>query len=202
MTAPLAPTVAPAAGPGPEAPEAPSAALSAEDQVALLALARAALRHRLGLGAAPQAPASGPLAALRAAFVTVRLAGEVRASLGALAPAGPLAAEVIRLAAAAADHDPRTPPLAPADEPALGLRLAVLGPGRRISGAGDVRPGLDALAVTQGWHRGLLLPSAGAGKGWDAATFLKHACLAAGLPARAHLEPDVVLEAFEAEEFP
>jgi AMMECR1 domain-containing protein len=31
--------------------------------------------------------------------------------------------------------------------------------------------------------------------------FLKHACLTAGLPARAHLEPDARVEIFEVEEF-
>jgi AMMECR1 domain-containing protein len=54
--------------------------------------------------------------------------------------------------------------------------------------------------VTQGWRHGLLLPSA-AGKDWSGALFLKHAWLAAGLPARAHLEPDARVEVFEVEEF-
>ena len=62
-------------------------------------------------------------------------------------------------------------------------------------------PGLDGAAVTRGWHRGLLLPSAAAGKDWPPELFLKHACLAAGLPARAHLEPDARVEVFEVEEF-
>jgi AMMECR1 domain-containing protein len=33
------------------------------------------------------------------------------------------------------------------------------------------------------------------------AQYLKHACLAAGLTARAHLEPATAVEVFEAEEF-
>ena len=63
------------------------------------------------------------------------------------------------------------------------------------------RLGQEGLAVTQGWHRGVLLPSASEGRRWDAEQFLKHACLAAGLTARAHLDPDTVVEVFEAEEF-
>ncbi len=175
--------------------------LSAEDRASLLALARAALAHQLGLGPAPAPPGQGPLSAPRGAVVTVKVAGEVRASVGQLSADGPLGATVARLSAAAAQGDPRTPPLRAAEAASLEVAVVVLGPGRPLAGAGDLRPGRDAVAVTQGWHRGLLLPSAGEGRGWDAATYLKHACLAAGLPARAHLEPTTRLEAFEAEEY-
>jgi AMMECR1 domain-containing protein len=107
---------------------------------------------------------------------------------------------VASLAARCADSDPRFPPLGPADAASLSVRVAVLGPVRRLEGPGALRLGAEGVAVTQGWHRGLLLPSAAAGKGWDAGLFLKHACLAAGLPARAHQEPEAVVEAFEAQE--
>jgi uncharacterized protein (TIGR00296 family) len=177
-----------------------SAPLSPADGDALLALARAAVLHRLGLGPAPALPAAGPLAAPRGAVVTVRVAGEPRAALATLAPAGPLGAQVASLAARAAGGDPRFPPLTPADAAALSVRVAVLGPVRRLDGPAALRLGADGVAVTQGWHRGVLLPSAAAGKGWDVGLFLKHACLAAGLPARAHQEPETVVEAFEAQE--
>jgi AmmeMemoRadiSam system protein A len=175
--------------------------LSADDRAALLAQARAALLHRLGLGPAPAPPAAGPLAEPRGAFVTVAAGGEVRAAVGEVAPAGPLAATVARLAAHAAGGDPRFPPLGPAEAGALSLRLAVLGPLRPLPPGAPFQPGAVGLAVTQGWHRGVLLPSAGQGKGWDMAQYLKHACLAAGLTARAHLEPATAVEVFEAEEF-
>jgi hypothetical protein len=178
-----------------------AAPLSPSDRSALLALARAALRHRLGAGPAPRPPADGPLAAPRAALLTVSAAGEPRAALGTLAPDGPLGVAVARLAARAADGDPRGPPMAAADLPDLSLRLAVLGPLRRLEDPGALRLGVEGVAVTQGWHRGVLLPSANRGQVWDAQQFLKHACLAAGLPARAHLEATTTLEAFEAEEF-
>jgi uncharacterized protein len=178
-----------------------TATLSPADRADLLALARAALRHRLGLGPAPTPPADGPLAAPRGAFVSVAVGGEARASIGQLAPDGPLGATVARLAARAVDGDPRFPPLGAADEGALSLRLAVVGPARPLPPGAPLRLGAEGLAVTQGWHRGVLLPSAAAGRGWDGAQFLKHACLAAGLPARAHLEPDTAVEVFEAEEF-
>ena len=133
-------------------------------------------------------------------MVTLAVGGEVRASLGTLSPSGPLAAAVATLAGRAATQDPRLPPVAAADLPALTIRVAVLGPLRPLSEGGP-RPGLDGAAVTRGWHRGLLLPSAAEGKDWSGELFLKHACLAAGLPARAHLEPDTRVEVFEVEEF-
>jgi AmmeMemoRadiSam system protein A len=174
--------------------------LSTAERAELVAVARAGVAHRLGAGPAPRLPGSGPLHAPRAAVVTLSVGSEVRASLGALSPQGPLAATVAGLAARAAGHDPRQPPVSAADLPALSVRVAVLGPLHPLS-AGAPRPGLDGVAVSQGWHRGLLLPSAAAGKVWSSERFLKHACLAAGLPARAHLEPDARVEVFEVEEF-
>lgn len=179
-----------------------SAPLSAADRAALLALARAGLLHRLGL-AAPPAPAgaAGALGEPRGAFLTVLSGGETRAALGTLDPSGPLAEVAARLGARAVDGDPRERPIGPAEAPGLALRLAVLGPRRPLPPGDTPRPGLDGVAVTSGWHRGWLLPSAGDGKGWDGQAFLKHACLTAGLPARAHLEPGTVVELFEVVEF-
>jgi uncharacterized protein (TIGR00296 family) len=177
-----------------------TAPLTASERATLLAVARAGLAHRLGAGPAPGLPAAGPLTEPRAAVVTLAVGGQVRASLGTLAPHGPLAAAVAALAGRAALDDPRAPPITGADLPALSVRVAVLGPPRPLS-PGAPRPGLDGAAVTQGWRRGLLLPSAAAGKDWPPELFLKHACLAAGLPARAHLEPDARVEVFEVEEF-
>ena len=175
--------------------------LTTADRAALLGLARAALAHRLAGGPPPAPPTEGPLAARRAAFVTLRVSGEARASLGTLAPEGPLGAQVARLAGRAVDGDPRFAPLVAADLPAVAVQLAVLGPVRRLQAGGELALGREGVAVAQGWHHGLLLPSAGEGLHWDQAQYLKHACLAAGLPARAHLEPDALVEVFEAEEF-
>ena len=175
-------------------------ALTTGERAALIGLARAGIAHRLGAGPAPLLPAAPGLQAARAAFVTLVVDGQVRATLGTLAPAGPLAATVARLAVQAALEDPRQPTIGVAELPSLSIRLALLGPLRPLA-EGPPRPGLDGAAVTRGWHRGLLLPSAGAGKSWPPEVFLKHACLAAGLPARAHLEPDARVEVFEVEEF-
>jgi hypothetical protein len=49
--------------------------LGATDRAALLGIARAAVRERLGLGTMPALPAEGPLAAPRGAFVTLSVRG-------------------------------------------------------------------------------------------------------------------------------
>jgi uncharacterized protein (TIGR00296 family) len=61
--------------------------------------------------------------------------------------------------------------------------------------------GVDGLVVRSGWHRGTLLPKVAVEHGWNAEEFLKHACLKAGLHARAWEEPGTELEVFQAEEF-
>jgi AmmeMemoRadiSam system protein A len=174
--------------------------LTTAERAALVAVAREGIAHRLDAGPAPRLPADGPLTTPRAAIVTLAVGGEVRASLGTLTPRGPLSATVAELAARASLEDPRQPPITAADLPTLSVRIAVLGPLRPLS-ATSPRPGVDGAAVTRGWHRGLLLPSAAAGKNWSREQFLKHACLSAGLTARAHLEPDTGIEIFEVEEF-
>jgi len=47
--------------------------------------------------------------------------------------------------------------------------------------------GRDGLIVSQGRHRGLLLPQVPVehGRNWDAITFLEHTCQKARLPANA-----------------
>jgi hypothetical protein len=177
-----------------------TSALSPSDRATLLGLARAAVAHRLGLGPPPAPPPGGALAEPRGVAVSLWMGGAPRASLAALAPAQPLAAAVAALAARAVADDPRGPAVAPSELPALSVRVAALGPARRLAGASSLRVGTEGVAVTRGWNRGVLLPSA-AGEGWDGPRFLTHACLAAGLPARAHLDPATIVEAFEAEEF-
>jgi AMMECR1 domain-containing protein len=55
--------------------------------------------------------------------------------------------------------------------------------------------------VRRDWHRGVLLPVVAVEHGWDVQTFLKHACLKAGLPPQAWREPGTTVEVFDAEEF-
>lgn len=170
------------------------------DRAALLGLARAAVRARLGVGDAPALPAEGPLGAPGGAFVTLRVRGELRGCLGSFTPRGSLAATVAGLAAGAATDDPRFPPLRPEELDDLDLHVSVLAPRRPMQDPSELAVGRDGVVVELGWQRGALLPRVAVEEGWDAKTFLERTCLKAGLPPGAWRDPQAKVELFAAEE--
>jgi AmmeMemoRadiSam system protein A len=175
-------------------------ALGAVERAALLGLARAAVRAHLGAGPAPAAPAEGPLAEPRGAFVTLRSRGELRGCIGTFAPQGSLGATVLRMAVAAATEDPRFPPLRPEELDDLDVHVTVLEPRRPLRDLSELALGRDGVLVRLGWHRGTLLPQVAVEEGWDAETFLRRTCLKAGLPPDAWRDPEATVELFAAEE--
>lgn len=175
--------------------------LSATDRAALLGIARGAVLAHLRLAPAPALPAAGPLAEERGAFVTLHVGPELRGCIGTFQPRGSLAATVARMAVAAASEDPRFRAVAPEDVAELRVAVSALAPPHPIADPRRVEIGRQGLVVRRGWHRGTLLPKVAVERGWDAEEFLKHTCLKAGLHPRAWEEPDVEIEAFEAEEF-
>jgi uncharacterized protein len=176
-------------------------ALSLAERAALVGIARAAIRARLGLGPPPPVPETGGLGERRGAFVTLRRGGELRGCIGRFEPEESLARTVARMAVAAAFEDPRFPPLGPAEVDDLDVHVSALGPRVPLPDPARLRIGVHGLVVKQGWHRGVLLPVVAVEHGWDAPTFLKHACLKAGLRPDAWRDPSTTLETFEAEEF-
>jgi hypothetical protein len=176
-------------------------ALAPAERAALLGVARASLRHHLGLGPPPVIPATGELGAPRGAFVTLQRDGELRGCIGRFEADGTLARTVAAMAVAAASEDPRFPPVSPGELDGLTIRISALGPRRPLADPSLLRVGEHGLVVRRGWHRGTLLPVVAVEHGWDAATFLQRTCLKAGLPPDAWRDPETTLETFEAEEF-
>ena len=175
--------------------------LSPIDRAALLGIARGAVLSRLGLAGPPPLPAAGRLAEAGGAFESLHVRGELRGCIGTFRPGASLAKVVAEMAVAAASEDPRFPPLTAADVPGLDVHVSVLGPLRALADVHEIEIGRHGVVVRSGWHHGALLPRVAVENGWDAPTFLKHACLKAGLPARAWQEPATKLEVFEADEF-
>lgn len=175
--------------------------LSPADRAALLGIARGAILSHLALAPEPALPSGGPLGEERGAFVSVYVSGELRGCIGTFRPMGSLSATVARMAVAAASDDPRFHPIAPADLAGLELSVSALGKPRPLADPRAVAVGREGLVVKRGFHRGTLLPRVAVENGWSAEEFLRHTCLKAGLPPHAWQEPDVTIEAFEAEEF-
>ncbi|HSM91458.1 MAG TPA: AmmeMemoRadiSam system protein A [Anaeromyxobacteraceae bacterium] len=178
------------------------ASLTAAEKAALLGIARGTVLHLVGAAAAPPPlPTSGPLSAPRGAFVTLHVDGRLRGCIGTFSPRGSLAETVAAMARAAATEDPRFPRLAPDELPGLSLSVSVLGLPHLLEDRSRIEVGVHGLLVRRDWNRGVLLPKVAVEEGWDGPTFLKHACLKAGLPAAAARDPGLVVEVFEAEEF-
>ena len=105
------------------------------------------------------------------------------------------------MARAAATEDPRFPRLRPDELPDLVISVSALRTPHLLEDRSRIEVGVHGLLVRKGWNRGALLPKVAVEHRWDAQTFLKHACLKAGLPAIAARDPELVVEVFEAEEF-
>ncbi|HEU4384040.1 MAG TPA: AmmeMemoRadiSam system protein A [Anaeromyxobacteraceae bacterium] len=175
--------------------------LSPQDRAALLGIARAAVRHHLGLGSAPPLPSSGPLAVPRGAFVTLRVERALRGCIGSFEPKGTLAGTVAAVAVSAASEDPRFPPVRREEADDLGYCVSALGPRTPLRDPSEIEIGTHGLLVKKGWHRGTLLPAVAVERGFDAVAFLRHTCLKAGLRPDAWRDPEATVEIYTAEEF-
>jgi AmmeMemoRadiSam system protein A len=175
--------------------------LTSTQREALLALARdTANRAAAGERGAP-GPAPEGLTAPGAAFVTVRVDGELRGCIGTFEAREPLWDTVHEMATAAATRDPRFAPLAARDLATLTIDVSVLAPARRIRDSAEIELGRHGLEIRRGPRRGLLLPQVATDHDLDRETFLAETCRKAGLPAGAWREADTEIWAFEAEVF-
>ena len=164
----------------------PTPPLTPEQRAHLLATARRAIRNRVaGRPATVPAPPDPILRAPGAAFVTLTRAGALRGCIGYVQPIKTLARAVAHCAAAAATEDPRFPAVTAQEFPDLFLEISILSPLRPIAEPTEVQVGLHGLYVSRGSSHGLLLPQVATEQGWDRNTFLRQACLKAGLPADA-----------------
>jgi len=181
------------AAPAPEAMPAPDAAGALAPDPALgrslLALARAAIPHRLGLPAAA-VPPHPALTRPGASFVTLHGAqGALRGCIGRLEASRALGTDVQRNAVAAAFGDSRFPPVQAAEWPLLRLEVSVLTPlqplpaaATQAEAAAALQPGRDGLTLAWQGHHGTFLPQV-----WDSLPeprqFLRQLLVKAGLPA-------------------
>ena len=144
-------------------------------------------------------PPSPHLAEPRGAFTTLHLQGKLRGCIGYILPVESLYKTVADTARAAAFEDPRFEPVTLDDAPELKVEISVLSRPRPIR-PDELTVGRHGLIVSQGSHRGLLLPQVPTEWDWDRETFLSETCLKAGLPPNAW-QHGAQLQAFTAEVF-
>jgi len=119
--------------------------------------------------------------------------------VGYATPVAPLYRAVAETARAAAFEDSRFLSVTKAEAPRLEVSLSVLS--RLVAVNPDaVELGRHGLVISQGGHRGLLLPQVPTENDWDRETFLEQTCRKAGLPEDAWRK-GASIEAFTAEVF-
>ena len=167
----------------------------------VLKLAREAIRNRLESAKDIFSPHDEFLKVPGAAFVTIRIGGELRGCIGTTEATRPLGETVISCAISAAFHDPRFPPLRLEEYRQSDLEISILSLFREIHSVEQIEVGKHGLVLSMGYHRGLLLPQVAAEHGWDRDTFLQYTCRKAGLSANAWKNPEARIEIFTAEVF-
>jgi MEMO1 family protein len=160
---------------------------------ALLAIARAAIGHCLGVQTEPPRTDVSPwLARPGATFVTLKLEGKLRGCIGSLAPSRSLGVDVAENAVGAALRDPRFAPLTPAEWPRCELEVSVLSSPKPLHFADEaellaqLRPGEDGVILEQGGRRATFLPQVWDGLP-DKRAFLAELMRKAGIPADTRL---------------
>jgi AmmeMemoRadiSam system protein A len=176
--------------------------LDASQRQALLAHARgAAVRAARGEPAADATAAPAGLDRPGAAFVTLRVSGELRGCIGTFEPSASLWDTVEDVAEAAARRDPRFKPLAERELPGLSVEVSVLSAPHRVSGPTEIELGKHGLEIRRGRRRGLLLPQVAADHELDVERFLAETCKKAGLPLDSWRDRQTEIWVFEAEVF-
>jgi AmmeMemoRadiSam system protein A len=181
--------------------------LTVEQGQILIQLARHALEDRIGSGGRkrPSVPSDPELHGPGASFVTLTVRGVLRGCIGTPQAHAPLAEDVQENAVRAALMDPRFPAVTADELDELEIEVSVLTPPCVLDcppeeRAERIRPGIDGLLLTSGFHRGLLLPQV-----WDKIPdpedFLAILCQKAGLSPSAWRRSDTELRIFQVQAF-
>ena len=170
----------------------------------LLAIARAAIEWPGESGIEGRWP-EGWLKEPGAAFVTLKLEGELRGCIGSIEAHRPLGEDVARNARAAAYRDPRFAPVDAAEIPRLEVEVSVLSPREPLPAKSEsdalalMRPGIDGICLDYGEMRSTFLPQV-----WESlpepGEFLGELKRKAGLP-RTFWHPDLRLSRYTVDKF-
>jgi AmmeMemoRadiSam system protein A len=170
----------------------------------LLALARTSVEHSVEQGR-PYQPEPSKSEALNrelGAFVTLRIAGDLRGCIGYTSAMKPLYLTVRDTAMLAAQRDPRFEPVSVLELPRLSYEISVLSPLRRVTNIEQIQVGKHGLLMKNGDSEGLLLPQVPTEQKWDRHTFLEQTCVKARLNRDCWKDENTDIFMFSAVVFP
>ncbi len=181
------------------------AALSADEKVRLLKLARKTIDYYLEHHRIPTAEQLGigvtdAMKSARAAFVTLTEHGMLRGCIGDIFPRQPLYESVIENAVNACVRDPRFRPVTKDELAGITIEISALTVPKPLESWQKIRIGTDGVVLSKAGRRAVFLPQVAPEQGWDVNEMLTHLSLKAGL------EPDAWKQgagflAFQAEVF-
>lgn len=164
----------------------------------LLGIARATVEGLIADGRVPEFKVTDPvLLQPGAAFVTLKIDGDLRGCIGHTEARMPLWQCVREMAVAASTQDPRFNRVRKDELPRLEYEISVLFPPVRVHDTNEIVIGRDGLTIALHGRRGLLLPQVPVEWGWSLQEFLNHTARKAGLPPDAWKDPTAVLHRFE-----
>lgn len=164
----------------------------------LLSIARQTVETLVTTGKVPDFQVTDPtLLKPGAAFVTLKIDGDLRGCIGHTEAHMPLWECVREMAVAAATEDPRFRPVGTAELKLLDYEISVLFPAVPVKDVKEIVIGRDGLTISLNGRRGLLLPQVPVEWNWTLEEFLAHTSRKAGLPLDAWKDPAAVLKRFE-----
>lgn len=117
-----------------------------------------------------------------AAFVTLKIRGELRGCIGRLISDMPLYKTVQEMTVHSCSKDSRFFPVREEEVDDIDIEISVLSEMIKVDNPEEVVVGRDGLLLKRGFYQGVLLPQVPVEEGWDRDTFLKMVCRKAGLP--------------------
>ena len=182
--------------------------LSDEDKKILLGIARASIKSGLEHGCPVQVEVDNYPEHLRtdqATFVTLKINNELKGCIGTLQANQPLVKDVAEHAYAAAFRDPRFNPVTEDEFEKLQYHISILSEPETVEFESEsdlltkIRPGIDGLIISDGFHKGTFLPSV-----WESLptpdSFLRNLKQKAGLPAN-YWSDSIKIQRYTVEEF-
>lgn len=142
-------------------------------------------------------PESSFLYARGAAFVTLKIKGELRGCVGRTSAVEPLFLTVSNMSIAAGFQDYRFSPLTKKEFDKINIEISVLSPLKRIKDTKEIIMGTHGVIVKKNNHYGIFLPQVANETGWDKERFLKELCSQkANLPADAWKDKETEIYIF------